>query len=81
MVNFVTLFEATQNSDGVFNTWLADIHLLESTFKGRIFFDVLTIFIKSSCANHAQLTSGQHGLNHVAGVHGTFSATCTHNGV
>ena len=81
MVNFVALFESSQNRNRVLNTWFADVHLLESSLKGRIFFNILAIFIKSGCTNHAQFTTSQHRFNHVAGVHGTFGTTSTHNGV
>ena len=81
MVNFVALFESSQNRNRVLNTWFADVHLLESSLKGRIFFNILAIFIKSGCTNHAQFTTSQHRFNHVAGVHGTFGTTSTDDGV
>ena len=80
-MHFVALFQSSQNCDGVFNARLADIHLLESSFKGRIFFNILAVLIKSGCTNHTQLTTGQHRFDHVASVHGAFSTTSADDGM
>jgi hypothetical protein len=45
VVDFITLFQATKNRDGVFDRRLADINRLEAALESRIFFDVLAVFI------------------------------------
>ena len=81
VVCFVALFEAAQNSDRIFDTWLADKNLLESALQGRILLDELSIFIQRGRANQPQFAAGQHGLEHVGGCHGSFAAAGTHQSV
>src|SRR6202042_988308 len=57
VVNFVALFQAAQNSDGIFDRRFADIDRLEAPLKRWIFFDVLAIFIEGSGADCAQLSA------------------------
>src|SRR5437763_17218893 len=46
VVDFVTLFQAWKDRDGVFDVGFAYEYNLKTTFKSSIFFDVLAIFIK-----------------------------------
>ena len=81
MVHFVAFFQTAQNGNGVFHTWFTHIYLLEPTFECRVFFHMLAKFIKRGGANHAQFTTRQHGLNHVAGVHCAFCTASTYQRV
>ena len=75
MVDLVALLEPAQDTDGVFHGRLCSIDLLETPLEGGVLFDVLAVLIQRGCTNEAQLTAGQHGLDHVAGVHGAFAGS------
>ena len=50
---------------------MIDQHLLKATFKSGVFLDVLSVFVQGGCTDAAQFPSRKHGLQQVAGVHGT----------
>ena len=81
MVHFETLLEAAQNGDGVLHGWRLDQDWLEAPLQGRVFFDVLAVFVERGGADAVQFAAGQHGLEHVAGVRGPFGAAGAHDGV
>ena len=49
VVDLVTLFQATQNTDGVFHRRLSSIDLLETAFQCGVLFDVFAILIQGGC--------------------------------
>ena len=53
---------------------LADEHLLEAALERGVLLDVLAVLVERGGADHAQLAAGEHGLEHVAGVHGALAA-------
>ena len=69
MVHLVAVFQATQDADGVFHRRLTDEHLLEAPLQGGVLLDVLAVLVERRGAHQAQLTAGQHRLDHVAGIH------------
>ena len=75
MVCFVLRRDTAQDCDGVLNRRLTNEHLLETAFKSGVLFDVLAVLIQGCCADHAELATGQHGLEHVARIHCSFRAT------
>ena len=75
MVHLVALLQATQDADGVFHRRLSGVDLLETALEGGVLFDVLAVLVQGGGANQAQLAAGQHGLNHVAGVHGAVASS------
>ena len=75
VMHFVLLFQAAQDRDGVFDIGLADEDNLEAALEGRIFFDVLAIFVQRGGADGAQLSASQRGLQHVGGVDGAFGGS------
>src|SRR5699024_3861673 len=79
MVGFVALFEATKTSNCIVYRWFTNKYLLEPTYQGRVFLDVLPILIKSRRTDQTLLSTGQHRFEHIAGVHGTFSCTSTNH--
>ena len=81
MVRLVTLLEAAQDGDGVLHAWLAHEHLLETAFQCRILLDVLAVFVQRGRADQAQFAAGQHGLQHIAGVHRAFGRAGADDGV
>ena len=81
-MGLVLLLDTAQDRDRVFDTGLADEDLLEATFERRILFDVLAVLIQGRRADHPQLTTGQHRLQHVAGIHGRVATgPRSHDGV
>ena len=48
--------------------WLLDEDRLESTGEGRVFFDVLSIFLERRCTDCAQFATREGGFQHVGGV-------------
>ena len=75
VVRFVLRSDTAQDRDGVLNRRLTNEHLLETTLKSGVLFDVLAVLIQGCCADHAELTTGQHGLEHISRVHCAFRAT------
>ena len=69
MVNLVALSQPSQDANGVFDGRLADVYLLESTLECWIFFDVFAVLVEGGGADEMKFASGEHWLNHVAGVH------------
>ena len=74
VVHLVALLEPAQDADGVFHRRLADVDLLEAAFERRVLLDVLAVLVERGGADHAQLAAGEHGLDHVAGVHRALGA-------
>ena len=73
VVRLVATLEPAQDRDGVLDGRLADEHLLEAPFEGRVLLDVLAVLVQRGGADHAQLAAGEHRLEHVAGVHGALA--------
>ena len=69
MVHLVPVFQATKDADGVFHRRLTDEHLLEAPLQRGVLLDVLAVLVERRGAHQAQLTAGQHRLDHVAGIH------------
>ncbi len=81
MVHLVALLQAAQDADGVLDTRLGDVHLLETALQSGILLDVLAEFVERGGADHAQLATGEHRLDHVAGVHRALSRAGANDGV
>ena len=81
-MRLVAFLEATQDGDGVLDARLADEDLLEAALEGGILLDVLAKLVERRRTDEPELTTGEHRLEHVAGVHGGV-ARCpgTHDGV
>lgn len=70
VVGLVAALEPAQDRDGVLDGRLGDQHLLEAPLQRRVLLDPLAVLVEGGRADHAQLAAGQHGLEHVARVHG-----------
>ena len=77
VVDFITLLQTAQNSDGIFHTWLANQYFLEAAFECRIFLDVLTVFIQSSRTDTVQFATRQSRFQHIARIHCAVGFACT----
>ena len=65
VMGFVAGLEAAEDADRVFDARLADIDGLEAALQGRVFFDVLAIFVERGRADAAELAAGQGRLEQV----------------
>ena len=74
-MNFVTLLQATQNRDGIFNAGLAHEDLLKAPFQRRVLFNIFLVFVEGGSADATQLAASQRRLQHVRGVNCTFGST------
>ena len=81
VVNLVALSEPSQDANGVFDGRLADVYLLEPTLESWIFFDVFAVLVEGGGADEMKFASGEHWLNHVAGVHCAFRSAGADDGV
>ncbi len=81
VVDLVFLLQSPQDRDGVFDRRLADIDLLEASFEGRIFFDVLLILVQRRGADAAKLSPGQRRLQHIGRVNGALRRAGADDGV
>ena len=81
VVGLVAIAQTLEDAHGLFDAGLVNLHRLETTFKSRILFDVLTVLVAGGCADSLQLAARKHGLEHLRGVNGTFRSTCTDQGV
>ena len=68
VVQFVALLEAAQDFHAGFQVGLADRHLLEAAFQGRILFDAAAVMLWGGGAYTAQLAAGQGRLEDAAGI-------------
>ncbi len=82
MVRLVALLEPAQDRDGVLDTRLSDEDLLEASLQGGVLLDPLAVLVEGGGPDHPQLTTSQHRLEHVAGVHrGVARGTGAHDSV
>ncbi len=72
---------AAQHVDRHLRAWLFYPQHLETPFQGRVFFNVLFVFVPGGGANRAQLPAGQHRFEQVGGIAGPRLATGAHQGV
>ncbi len=81
VVHFVFFLEPAQDGDGVLHRGLHHQDGLEAALQGRIFLDVLAVFIDGRGPHAPQGPAGQGRLEHVGGVHGPFGRPGAHEGM
>ena len=81
MVDFVSFLESPENGDGVLDRRLPDEHGLEPALQRGVLLHVLAVFVQGGGAYYPELAPGQHGLEHVGGVHRSLGRSCAHDGV
>ena len=82
VMNLIALLQPTKDCDRGLHRGFAHKDLLKASLKCWVFFDVLAELIKRGCTHHAQFTASEHGLEHIAGVHRTFTCcSSTHDSV
>ena len=81
VVDLEAFAQAAEDGDGVLDGGLVDLHGLETAGEGGVLFDVLAVLVERGGADAAQLAAGEHGLEHVAGVHGALGLAGADDGV
>ena len=81
MMHRITLFQAAQDGDRVFDARLVDQHLLEASFKRRVFLYVLAVFVEGGRAYAMQFAARERGFQHIAGVHRALGLAGADHGV
>ena len=81
VVQFIALFEATEDGNSRFHRGLLDQNLLKPALERGVFFDVLAIFVKCRRADTVQFSPREGGFEHVACVHRAFGLAGTNHGV
>ncbi len=79
MVHLEALLEAAQDGDGVLHRGRIHGHGLEPPLQGLVLLHVRAVLVERGGADAVEFTPGQHGLEHVARVHGTFRPARTHD--
>src|SRR5688572_8691205 len=69
----VALLQSAENRDCTLDARLPDIDRLKPPLERGILLDVLAIFVERRRANDVKLAAGEHRLEHVAGIHRSFS--------
>ena len=70
VIDLIPLLQSAENGDGILDGRLTCHNRLETTLQCRILFDVFTILIQRGRADAVKFASCQHGLEHIAGIHG-----------
>ena len=81
VVRLVLIPQALEDLNGRFGGGLAHGHRLEPALQGGVLLNVLAVFVEGGGAYHADLASGQGGLEDVGGIHGALGRACAHDGV
>ena len=81
MVHLVALLQAAQDGDGVLDRRLVHQDRLKAPLEGGVLLDVLAVLVERGGADAVQLAAGQHGLEHVAGVHRALGRAGADHGV
>ena len=72
VVRHVALGQPAQNGDGVLHRGLPHEHGLEAALQRGVLLNGGAVLVQRGGADEAELAPGQHGLDHLAGVHGTL---------
>ena len=75
VMDFVAFLETAQDGDGILDGGFANEDGLEAAFESGVFFDMFAILVEGGGADGMKLAAGQHGLEHVGGVHRALGGT------
>ena len=81
VMDFVPLPQAAKDGNGVFHRGFLDENGLEAAFEGGVLLDVLAVLVEGGGADAVELAAGEHGLEHVAGVHRALGLAGADDGV
>ena len=77
----VVFLDTKHNVDGVGDGRLIHSNRLEAAFQRSVFFNMLAVFVKSSCTDDLHLTAGQSRFQNISSVHAAFCVARTHQRV
>src|SRR5512140_706375 len=78
MVLLVKFTHASQNGQGLFLRWFLDQNRPQAAFHSRVFLD-RAVFLRRRCANTAQTTASQSGLEDASRVNATIGGASRAN--
>ena len=81
MVHLVALRQAAQDGDGVLDRGLAHEDRLEAPLQRGVLLDGGAVLVERGGADEAELAAGQHGLDHLPGVHRPLGRAGADDGV
>ncbi len=81
VVDLVAFLEPAQDGDGVLDRGFAHEHGLEPALQRGVLLDGGAVLVERGGADQAQLAPGQHGLDHLPGVHGSLGRAGADDGV
>mmetsp|Transcript_15893 Transcript_15893/g.60538 ORF Transcript_15893/g.60538 Transcript_15893/m.60538 type:complete len:275 (-) Transcript_15893:505-1329(-) len=80
-MDFVSVLESAEDADGLLDGRLVDDDLLKASLQRLVLADILAILVQGGRADAAQLTTGKHGLEQIAGIHGAARLTGSDDGM
>ena len=81
MVNLVALLQSPQDGNRIFHRGFIHLHRLEPPLQRRVLFDIFAVLVQRRGPDAVQLSPGQHGLEHVAGIQRAVRFARAHDGV
>ena len=69
MIDFVSLLQPAEDGNRVLHCGLIHHDRLETALQGGVLLNVHAVLLESRRADAVQLAAGQHGLEHIAGIH------------
>ena len=78
---FISWAQSLQNLSTILNIWLLYKNLLETPFQSFIFFNLLSVFINSCCANDLEISPGKGRFEQISSIHRAFRGTGSGKGV
>ena len=81
MVVLVALLQSSQDTDGRQLIGFIHHHRLETALQGFILLEILLVFVQRRGTDGTQFSTCQGWLQDVGGIHGTLTATGTHQRV
>ena len=80
-MRFVFFLQAFKNADRIGYRWLINLHLLETTLKRGVLFDVLAVLVERGSTDALQLGAAECRLDYVGCVHRPLGRPRTHDRV
>ena len=81
MEHLIALLQSSQDRDGILHAGLIHHDRLETPLQGSVLLNILTVLVKSRCADTVQLSSRKHRFQHISRIHGTVCLAGPDDGV
>ena len=79
MEHLIPVFQSPEDGNGILHCGLIHQHRLETPLQSGILLNILAVLIQRGGSDTVQLAPGQHGLQHIARVHGAIGLSRAHN--